>query len=192
MHFGQNCRRLLEQASQNNQVELRGRSRPACSEQDVLNAVVSDTLQNELWTRNINEEDRQALSATLRQCLLHTPAIAGLFNAKKGAFEENRGEMTILMAAALERLPGIVEFLRDIDDAARSHLAQNYFEADPDEMELLREIYNNHLAEERPEVSSLFEQARSECAACLKSLQDDPVVTLFENTTSFVKEDVQS
>ena len=192
MHFGQNCRRLLEQASQNNQVELRGRSRPACSEQDVLNAVVSDTLQNELWTRNINEEDRQALSATLRQCLLHTPAIAGLFNAKKGAFEENRGEMTILMAAALERIPGIVEFLRDIDDAARSHLAQNYFEADPDEMELLREIYESHLAEERPEVSSLFEQARSECAACLKSLQDDPVVTLFENTTSFVKEDVQS
>ena len=82
--------------------------------------------------------------------------------------------------------------MRDIDNATRSHLAQNYFEADPDEMELLREIYESHLAEERPEVSSLFEQARSECAAYLKSLQDDPVVTLFENTTSFVKEDVQS
>ena len=49
--------------------------------------------------------------------------------------------MTILMAAVLERLPGIVEFLRDIDDTARAQLAQNYFEADPNEMELLREIY---------------------------------------------------
>jgi len=45
------------------------------------------------------------------------------------------------MAAVLERLPGIVEFLRDIDDTARAQLAQNYFEADPNEMELLREIY---------------------------------------------------
>ena len=132
------------------------------------------------------------MSATLRQCLLHTPAIARLFNAKKGTFEENRGEMTILMAAALERIPGIIEFLRDIDDAARSQLAQNYFEADPNEMELLREIYESHLAEERTEVSSLFEQARSECAAYLKSLQDDPVIKSFEKTTSFVKEDVQS
>ena len=201
MHFGRNCRRLLEQASQNNQVELQGHSRPTCSEQDVLNAVVSDTLQDELWTRNIDEEDKQALSATLRQCLLHTPAIARLFNAKKGAFEENRGEMTILMAAALERIPGIVEFLRDIDDVDRARLAQNYFEADPNEMELLREIYANHLAEERTEVSTLFEQARSECAAHLKSLQDNPMIKSFENTLfqnsfqntiSLVKEDVQS
>ena len=59
-------------------------------------------------------------------------------------------------------------------------------------MELLREIYESHLAEERVEVASLSEQARSECAAYLKSLHDDPVVTSFEKTTSFAKEDVQS
>lgn len=191
MRFGGNCRKLLKAASQNIGIETQRNSRYIYDSSEVVSAAVTDALALDKRWGQAGEEDKKALTATLRQCLLNTPAIARLFDVQMGVFTENRDVLHSLLAYVMERLPGIVDFLKDIDEETRSTLAKEYFEADPDEMELLREIYATRLSEEDEAVAPLFEKARAECAAYLKELEENPVVFPFQNKTP-VKEDVQS
>ena len=151
---------------------------------DILTAAVKDALLcEEMRDKGRSAGAGDAVLRVLVRCLSADFVLARLFENKKELLGKYPGELQSFFSAVMERMPRVMEYLKNAGEDRLREVAANCFEMDVVNLALLRPVLEASLEKERPETAAALDEARSAFASFEGFLASNPINLPFARPT---------
>lgn len=143
---------------------------------EILSAAVKDALGCDVMrNKERTEEETNAILKVLVRCLSSDFVLKRHFEKKSDFLCEHPQKLKTFFSAAMERMPRVMEYLKNAGAEQLSEIATCCFEMDVVNLALLRPVLHSSLEKERPELSDTLDEARTAFGAFEEFLAKNPI-----------------